>query len=84
MQKHCQDKHRWVNEQKQGGDTRSKSLHSPNKIWTANCACQRFFKVNSWQKYFEVAKQDGAADLELQASQKQDFFQAIEDDMQQA
>jgi hypothetical protein len=47
MQKHCRDKHRWVNKQKQGGDTRSKSLQSPNKIWTANCACQRFFKVNS-------------------------------------
>jgi hypothetical protein len=84
MQKHCRDEHKWVNEQKQGGDTRSKSLHSPNKIWTANCACQRFFKVNDWQKYFEVAKQDGMLNLGLQASQKQDFFCAIENDIQQA
>ena len=68
MRKHCKDKHGWENEQKRGGDTRTKSLHSRNKIWTANRACQRFFKVNSWQKYFEVAKQGGVVDLELQTS----------------
>jgi hypothetical protein len=84
MRKHCKDEHRWINEQKRGGDTRTKRLHSTNKIWTTNRVCQRFFKVNSWQKYFEVAKQDGAADLELQTSQKQDFFHALEDDIQQA
>lgn len=84
MQKHCKDKHGWVNEQKRGGDARTKSLHSTNKIWTANCACQRFFKVNSWQRYFEVAKQGGVLDVELQASQKQDFFYALEDDIKQA
>ena len=84
MRKHCQEIHRWINEQKRGGDTRSKSLHSTNKIWTTDCACQRFFKVNSWQKYFEVAQQGIALDLQLQASQKQDFFRAIEDDIQQA
>ena len=84
MRKHCKDKHGWINEQKRGGDTCSKSLHARNKIWTTHCACQRFFKVNSWQKYFEVAQQDRVLDSKLQASQKQDFFQAIEDDIQQA
>ncbi|KAI7722348.1 hypothetical protein KC353_g581, partial [Hortaea werneckii] len=84
MRKHCKEKHGWVNQQKRGGDVRTKQLHARNKIWTQNRACQRFFKVNSWQKYFEVASQDEGAITERQTSQKHEFFRAQEDDVQQA
>lgn len=84
MRKHCKQKHGWVNQQKRGGDVRSKQLHAANKIWTQDCACQRFFKVNSWQKYFEVASQGEVADYERQTWQKHEFFRAQENDVQQA
>jgi hypothetical protein len=61
-----------------------KSLHTRNKIWTPNRACQRFFKVNSWQKYFEIANQDEMVSPERQTSRKDEFFRIQEDDMQQA
>ena len=48
MRKHCTQRHGWVNQQKRGGDVRTKLLHTENKIWTRDRACQRFFKVNSW------------------------------------
>ncbi|KAI7349578.1 hypothetical protein KC320_g5979 [Hortaea werneckii] len=47
-------------------------------------ACQRFFKVNSWQKYFEVARQNEGAIVERQTSRKHEFFRAQEEDVQQA
>jgi hypothetical protein len=39
MQKHCKDKHGWVNIQKRGGDVRGKRSHSENKLWECNRAC---------------------------------------------
>ena len=84
MQEHCKQKHNWVNRQKRGGDVRTKQLHTSNKIWTENHACQRFFKVGKWQRYFEVARQDAAENRERQASKKDDFFQAQANDIQQA
>jgi hypothetical protein len=47
MRKHCKQEHGWVNQQKRGGDVRTKRLHTGNKIWTPDRACQRFFKVNT-------------------------------------
>jgi hypothetical protein len=84
MRKHCKEEHGWVNQQKRGGDVRTKRLHTENKIWTPNRACQRFFKVNSWQKYFEIANQDEIVSPERQTSRKYEFFRIQEDDMQQA
>ena len=81
---HCEQRHSWVNSQKRGGDARSKQIHARNKIWTENHACQRFFKVGNWQRYFEVACQDAAEDRERQASKKDHFFQAQANDIQQA
>lgn len=74
MRKHCKQEHGWVNQQKRGGDVRMKSLHTRNKIWTPDCACQRFFKVNSWQKYFEIANQDEIVNPKRQTSRKYEFF----------
>jgi hypothetical protein len=83
MQEHCKKDHQWVNQQKRGGDVRSKQLHAINKIWTENHACQRFFKTSTWQKYFEVAHTD-----QLGGTQRLDrigeFFRTQEDDVQQA
>jgi hypothetical protein len=84
IQEHCIRQHQWTNRQKRGGDVRSKTLHTSNKLWTENHACQRFFKVGKWQRYFEVARQDTTEDRERQASKKDDFFQAQKDDIQSA
>ncbi|KAM0713375.1 hypothetical protein Q7P37_010337 [Cladosporium fusiforme] len=84
MRRHYKEKHGWVNQQKRGGDVRTKQLHTKNKMWTQDRACQRFFKVNSWQKYFEVARQNEGAIVERQTSRKHEFFRAQEDDVQQA
>ena len=61
-----------------------KSLHTKNKIWTPDRACQRFFKVNSWQKYFEIAKHDEIVSPKRQTSTRNKFFRVQEDDIQQA
>jgi len=83
MREHCYTKHGWVNEQKRGGDIRSKQVHASNRIWTEHHACQRFFKAASWQRYFEVARQDVQSGIR-QTNKKREFFQAQEDDVQQA
>ncbi|KAJ9625493.1 hypothetical protein H2203_004250 [Taxawa tesnikishii (nom. ined.)] len=49
MQDHCERQHGWVNGQKRGGDARLKQVHTHNKLWSCDRACQRFFKVGSWQ-----------------------------------
>lgn len=46
--------------------------------------CQRFFKVGIWQHHFEVARQNITANAERQASRKQHFFEAQEDDIKAA
>lgn len=83
IREHCHQKHGWVNQQKRGGDVRSKQIHAGNKIWTENHACQRFFKAASWQKYFGVASRDVQGDVR-QTHQKLEFFRAQEDDVEQA
>jgi hypothetical protein len=84
MQEHCKKNHQWVNQQKRGGDSRKKQIHTQNKIWTENHACQRFFKVSTWQRYFEVARQDVRGSEQQQTDQKNDFFRLQEDDVRQA
>lgn len=84
MREHCRQKHGWVNSQKRGGDTRSKQLHSSNRIWSQDHACQRLFRVAGWQKYFEVAKQVTRTQNETQTSKTDVFFRAQEDDVQRA
>jgi hypothetical protein len=72
-----------VNQQKRGGDVRSKQLHAINKIWTENHACQRFFKASSWQRYFEAARIDVEGGVR-QYNRIEEFFHTQEDDIQQA
>ena len=83
IREHCQKKHSWENQQKRGGDVRSKQVHTSNKIWTENNACQRFFKTSSWQKYFEVSRGTEQSCAQ-QTDQKHHFFRAQEDDIRQA
>ena len=33
IQRHCREAHGWQNEQKRGGNTRTKSTHAPNRMW---------------------------------------------------
>ncbi|KAJ9618039.1 hypothetical protein H2203_009313 [Taxawa tesnikishii (nom. ined.)] len=84
MQDHCERQHGWVNGQKRGGDARLKQVHTHNKLWSCDRACQRFFKVGSWQRYFEVQ----VADLEIcgrrRAGHQRDFFRTQEEDILQA
>jgi superfamily II DNA helicase RecQ len=82
MREHCKQKHGWVNQQKRGGDTQAKQLHSTNKIWVQDRACQRFFKVSSWQRYFEIASVPSKASAEHITDQKRLFFQAQKKDVE--
>jgi hypothetical protein len=84
MREYCRQKHGWINSQKRGGDTRSKQTNANNRIWTENHACQRFFKVATWQRYFEVACQEAERGNEGQTGQKDEFFRTQEDDIRQA
>lgn len=83
IQKHCKDKHGWINVQKRGGDMRAKQAHSENKLWECNRACQCFFKVGKWQQYFEVNAQNLDASRERNLAGKQLFFQAMRADIKQ-
>jgi len=74
IQKHCKDEHGWINIQKRGGDARDKQVHSENRLWECNRACQRFFKVGRWQRYFEVAASGLQDMIEHTTNQKHLFF----------
>ncbi|UPX16307.1 uncharacterized protein EKO05_0006716 [Ascochyta rabiei] len=63
MQKHCKDKHGWVNKQKRGGDIRQKSKHSRNQVWRDSQSCQRLFRAVGWPAYVAVETSVGAATL---------------------
>lgn len=84
MQRHCKKEHRWVNEQRRGGDSRSKQQHAPNKAWECGRACQRFFKVGSWQRYFEVEAVPSSNRPRQVTEQHTTFFRQQEEDIQQA
>lgn len=75
IQKHCKKEHQWVNQQKRGGHVRQKQAHSANKLWKDGRACQRFFKVGEWQRYFEVSATASPVNNETTTEQKGQFFQ---------
>ena len=81
IQRHCKDEHGWVNVQKRGGDARGKQCHSQNRLWECNRACQRFFKVGKWQRYFEIAANGPKAITEHTTNQKHLFFQARKEEV---
>ena len=54
MQKHCTDQHGWTNEQKRGGDVRTKQMHAPNRLWIEGRRCQTFFHFKPWSQLFIV------------------------------
>ena len=82
IQKHCKREHQWVNQQKRGGHASQKQAHSANKLWETGRACQRFFKVGSWQRYFEVAAICSQRTEGQQDDSKSQFFRQQEDDIQ--
>ncbi|KAK3669171.1 hypothetical protein LTR78_010947 [Recurvomyces mirabilis] len=84
MQRHCKEEHQWVNQQQRGGDSRSKQQHAPNKMWESGRACQRFFKVGEWQRYFEVAASGPSSNRREVDDRRARFFRQQEDDIQQA
>jgi len=84
MQMHCKKEHGWVNEQKRGGDGRVRSQHASYKMWESGRACQRFFKVGRWQRWFEVAATGGLSQRPDVENRLDLFFQQQEDDIQQA
>jgi hypothetical protein len=54
IQAYCTDKHRWINNQKRGGDARSKKKQSSNRVWRDGQLCQRLFKAAGWPAYMAV------------------------------
>jgi superfamily II DNA helicase RecQ len=82
IQDHCKKAHNWANNQKRGGDARSKDLHASNRLWQDGQLCQRLFKASGWPAYFVVqarAQQDdggdalrlGRADLEQRRQERE-------------
>ena len=83
IQEHCRKQHGWVNQQKRGGDVRLKQAHSANKLWKCDRACQRFFKVGSWQRYFEVSTNGKSTGCE-DGDQKYNFFRQQEESIRRS
>ena len=79
--KHCAREHQWVNQQRRGGDVRSKHRQAINKSWKCNQACQRFFKTGSWQRYFAVATIGSGPARSVNAELQDSFFRQQEDDI---
>ena len=76
MQDHCAQKHGWINQQKRGGNIHLKKVHSDNKIWTCNHACQLFFREGAWKRYFEVSSRHQVHNDCKQHNGRQAFFQS--------
>lgn len=83
MQKHCKDRHGWVNQQKRGGDVGAKR-RGPHAMWEGGRACQRFFKVGKWQRYFEVAAVRPSPESRDRGARQDDFFRQQEEDIRRA
>lgn len=85
IKEHCKREHSWINVQKRGGNARLKQPQPANKLWRHDCACQRFFKVGLWQRYFEVkadiANGPNTGDND---DQRNAFFQSQREDMAHA
>lgn len=84
MREHCEQRHGWVNIQKRGGNSLLKQAHTPNKLWTHNVACQRFFKTGKWQRYFEVQADVANIPAPRDIDQRDAFFQTQMEDIAQA
>ncbi|KAI7206681.1 hypothetical protein KC365_g17003 [Hortaea werneckii] len=84
MQEHCEQNHGWVNTQRRGGNSLLKQVHTPNKLWTHNVACQRFFKTGKWQRYFEVQADVVNIPAPRDNDQRDAFFQTQKQDIAQA
>ncbi|TKA56062.1 hypothetical protein B0A55_13342, partial [Friedmanniomyces simplex] len=55
-----------------------------NQMWEKNRACQRFFKVGKWQRYFEVTVGCAQERTETSERHKHAFFRKLDKDMGQA
>ncbi|KAK0773172.1 hypothetical protein LTR75_017205 [Friedmanniomyces endolithicus] len=84
MQEHCRNAHSWVNKRKRGGDVSSSQAKMSNQMWEKNRACQRFFKVGKWQRYFEVTVGCAQERTETSERHKHAFFRKLDKDMGQA
>ncbi|KAK6439524.1 hypothetical protein LTR95_004275 [Oleoguttula sp. CCFEE 5521] len=84
IQEHCKQRHGWTNSQKRGGNARAKSTGLTDGAWKSNCACQRFFKVGQWQRYFEVKADDSWVEDEISVNHQRDFFRGQEEQIAQA
>lgn len=74
MQKHCADKHGWMNEQKRGGDVRTKQTHAPNRMWVEGQRCQTFFHFKPWSRLF-IVDQSRAEGVHCGVSQVEKLLQ---------
>lgn len=43
-----------MNAQKRGGHATQKLVHTANKLWSTDIACQTFFRQQGWLRYFQV------------------------------
>jgi hypothetical protein len=83
IQEHCKVEHGWINQQKRGGDARTKRVHTSNKLWECHRTCQRLFLAGSWKRYFEVNGSSPEASTEQRTGRRQDFFRLQAEDVRQ-
>lgn len=62
MQQHCASQHGWANEQKRGGDVRTKHTHASNRMWATGQRCQTFFHFKPWSRLFLVDQSRAGVD----------------------
>ena len=90
IQQHCKVQHGWVNAQRRGGDKRAQHLHSPNKLWETDVACQQFFRVPGWKRYFQVDAGSSSEGVPRQPARgsvedkRRQFFQTQEQRVEEA
>ena len=84
IHEHPKKKHDWVNEQKHGGDFRTRQTHSRNNLWKCNRTCRRFFKIDQWQKYVEVSADSTPPTTRVENDRRAAFFRHQEEDTRQS
>jgi hypothetical protein len=56
IQRHCRERHGWVNDWQKGGDVAKRAKQQRVCPWTTGVRCQRFFRSHAASQWFEVGR----------------------------
>lgn len=77
MQRHCRDRHGWVNPQPEGGNSRTKYGNSQQQIWIDVPQFQQLFRAREWRRLFEVQQV-----IRPSSEEPVDIIQSVENRLQ--